>query len=90
MKKTDIWLKKPPFQTRGLFQQLRQWPDLQSCEGAFPDRIRLTERAANCLANLKLLAESQEKTLNEIEMILIHHFTKLLGRKPKMAKYILK
>jgi len=60
----------------------------RDCEGAFPDRIRLTQRATNCLANLKLLAESQEKTLNEIETVLVHHFTELLGRKPKMAKYI--
>ena len=59
------------------------------CEGAFPDKIRLTKRAANCIANLKLIAESQEKTLKEIETVLIHHFTELLGRKPKMAKYIL-
>jgi len=61
----------------------------RDCEGAFPDRIRLTKRAANSLSNLKLLAESQEKTLTEIETVLIHHFTELLGHKPKMAKYIL-
>jgi DNA repair protein RecO (recombination protein O) len=61
----------------------------RDCEGAFPDRIKLTETAANCLANLKLIAESQEKTLIEIETILVHHFTEILGRKPKMAKYIL-
>jgi DNA repair protein RecO (recombination protein O) len=35
------------------------------------------------------IAESQEETLNEIEKILISHFTELLGRPPKMAKYIL-
>jgi len=61
----------------------------RDCETSFPDKIRLTRTAANCLANLKLLAESKEKTLNEIETVLIHHFTELLGRKPKMAKYIL-
>jgi len=61
----------------------------RDCEGAFPDKIRLTERAANCLSNLKLIAESQEKTLIEIETVLAHHFTELLGRKLKMAKYIL-
>ncbi|MBA7619603.1 DNA repair protein RecO [subsurface metagenome] len=61
----------------------------RDCESSFPDKVRLTERAANCLANLKLLAESQEKTLNEIETVLVHHFTELLGRKPKMAKFIL-
>jgi len=61
----------------------------RDCEASFPDKLRLTQTAANCLANLKLLAESQEKTLNEIETVLIHHFTELLGRKPTMAKYIL-
>ncbi|MFB0555201.1 MAG: DNA repair protein RecO [Phycisphaerae bacterium] len=61
----------------------------RDCEGAFPDRIKLTKRAANCLSNLKLIAESKEKTLIEIETVLVHHFTELLGRKPKMAKYIL-
>ncbi len=61
----------------------------RDCEGAFPDRIRLTKTAADCLSNLKLTVESQEKTLTEIEMVLVHHFTELLGRKPKMAKYIL-
>ena len=61
----------------------------RDCEASVPDKVRLTQTAANCLSNLKLLAESQEKTLNEIETVLIHHFTELLGRKPKMAKYIL-
>jgi len=60
------------------------------CEASFPDRIRLTRNAANCLANAKLIAETEEKTLNEIEKILIHHFTELLHKPPKMAKYILK
>jgi len=61
----------------------------RDCEASFPDKVRLTQTAANCLANLKLIAESQEKTLIEIETVLVHHFTELLGRKPKMAKYIL-
>jgi recombinational DNA repair protein (RecF pathway) len=61
----------------------------RDCEATFPDKVRLTQTAANCLSNLKLLAESQEKTLNEIETVLVHHFTELLGRKPKMAKFIL-
>jgi DNA repair protein RecO (recombination protein O) len=61
----------------------------RDCEGSFPDRIRLGKDAAACLTNLKTLAESNEKTLNEVEKILIHHFTHTLGRPPKMAKYIL-
>ncbi len=61
----------------------------RDCEAGFPDRIRLTGNAANCLTNLKLIAESDEKTLNEIEKVLIYHFTELLHRPPKMAKHIL-
>lgn len=59
------------------------------CEASFTDKIRLSPSAANCLSNLKFIAEVEEKTLNEIEGILITHFTELLGSKPKMAKHIL-
>ncbi|MDH4240565.1 MAG: DNA repair protein RecO [Phycisphaerae bacterium] len=61
----------------------------RDCEGNFPDRIKLGTDAAACLTNLKMLAKSNETTLNEVEKILIHHFTNTLGRPPKMAKYIL-
>jgi DNA repair protein RecO (recombination protein O) len=62
----------------------------RDCEGSFPDKVSLSRTAANCLSNLKLLEVSNEKTLKEIEGILIHHFTELLGHKPKMAKHVLK
>ncbi len=62
----------------------------RDCEASFPDKIRLSQAAANCLGNLKLIAEAKEKTLNEIEKILITHFTELLGHRPKMAKHFLK
>ena len=48
-----------------------------------------TRVAAEFLTNLKMIAESKEKTLNEIEKALIYHFTELLYQPPKMAKYIL-
>jgi DNA repair protein RecO (recombination protein O) len=62
----------------------------RDCEASFPDKIGLTKNAANCLANAKLIAEAQERTLNEIEKIMVHHFTELLHKPPKMAKHILK
>ena len=61
----------------------------KDCEASFPDKIRLSQPAANCLGNLKQIAQAKQKILNEIEKILIHHFTELLGHKPKMAKHIL-
>jgi len=60
----------------------------KDCEASFPDRIKLSSSAAACLADLKLIGNANEKTLNEIEKILIYHFTELLGRPPKMAKYV--
>jgi DNA repair protein RecO (recombination protein O) len=62
----------------------------RDCQSNFPDRIRLTGNAVDCLCDLKLIANANEKTLNEIEKILISYFTDILNRPPKMAKYILK
>lgn len=61
----------------------------RDCESSFPDRIRLTAEATACLADPKRIAAAQEKTLSEVEEVLIAHFTELLGHKPKMAKHIL-
>jgi DNA repair protein RecO (recombination protein O) len=61
----------------------------RDCEANFPDKIGVSTSAAKCLADLKLLAEANEKTLNQIEKILISHFTYTLGRRPKLAKHIL-
>jgi len=61
----------------------------KDCEASFADRIKLPPRAANCLNNLKLIAESGQGTLDEVEKVLIYHFTELVGKPPKMAKYIL-
>ena len=62
----------------------------RDCEASFPDKIRLTGNAVNCLCDLKLITGANERTLDEIEKVLIHHFTEILSRPPKMAKYILK
>jgi DNA repair protein RecO (recombination protein O) len=61
----------------------------RDCEANFPDKIKVTTSAANCLADLKLLTEANEKTLSQIERILISHFTETLGHRPKLAKHIL-
>jgi DNA repair protein RecO (recombination protein O) len=60
----------------------------RDCEASFPDKIRLSRNAAGCLTNLKMLAEMNEKTLSEVEKVLVRHFTEILGRPPKMAKHI--
>ena len=61
----------------------------RDCQGAFPDKIRLTTEAAQCLADAKLLGLAGEPALKNVEDILIRYITDMLGRPPKMAKYIL-
>ena len=61
----------------------------RDCEPAFPDKIKLTNDAAACLTSLGQISRASEKTLREIQKALVHHFTQLLCRPPKMAKYIL-
>lgn len=60
----------------------------RDCEMSFPDKIPFSAKAATCLADLKQLAQSRERTLDEIEQVLIRHFTEILGRRPKMAKHM--
>ncbi len=62
----------------------------RDCEASFSDKIKLSPSGASCLINLKQVAQASERTLKEIEKILISHFTGLLGHRPKMAKHILK
>jgi len=61
----------------------------EDCEASFYDKIKLTLKAANFITNLKQLDKADINTLAEIEKILITHFTNLLSKPPKMAKYIL-
>jgi DNA repair protein RecO (recombination protein O) len=61
----------------------------RDCEVSFPDKIKLSRKALQCLANTTLLSNIDEKILNEIEKVLIHHLTQTLGYPPKMSKHIL-
>jgi len=61
----------------------------RNCENAYHDKFKLTKKTAATLTNLKLIANADESTLNEIEKLLTYHFTELTHTPPKMAKYIL-
>ncbi len=62
----------------------------RDCEMSFTDKSRLSKDAVTCLTSLKQIPSSTEKTLVQIEELMIRHFTELLGRPPRMAKHILK
>jgi len=61
----------------------------RDCEMSFPDKVRVDIKAANVLADLRQIAQADEETLDGIERLLIHHFTHILGRSPKLAKHVL-
>jgi len=61
----------------------------RDCEASFSDKMKLSKSAAGCLANIKQIAEAKEVVLDELEKVLVRHFTELLHRPPKMAKHIL-
>ena len=61
----------------------------RDCEGSFPDRVKLSGAAVRCLGSLGLIREAQEKTLEEIEKILVYHFTEILGQPLRTAKYVM-
>ncbi len=61
----------------------------RDCEMSFPDKMRLNMKVAHALADLKQMAQADEEVLDEIEHLLIHHFTHIVGRPLKLAKHIL-
>jgi DNA repair protein RecO (recombination protein O) len=61
----------------------------RDCEASFVDKVKLSPKAASCLNDLKMMRQADEKTLAEIEKTLIYHFTEILHRPPKTAKYVL-
>ncbi|MGA2093258.1 MAG: DNA repair protein RecO [Sedimentisphaerales bacterium] len=60
----------------------------KDCQGAFPDGVPIAKKAVNCLANVDSVSSADQRTVEEIEGILISYFTDTLGRTPKMAKYV--
>jgi DNA repair protein RecO (recombination protein O) len=61
----------------------------RDCEANFPDKIPVTKTAGQTLYNLKNISETNEKTLKEIENILIDYFTNIIGKLPRLAKHVL-
>ncbi|MGE5295330.1 MAG: DNA repair protein RecO [Solirubrobacterales bacterium] len=61
----------------------------RDCEMSFPDKILLSTKAAKYLTDVKQIAYADDRTLDEIERVLIRHLMGILGHRLKMAEYIL-
>jgi len=61
----------------------------RDCEMSYPDKVRLTAASLRGWTDVKAIPQLRDKALEEMEGVLIHHFTETLGRRPKMAGHIL-
>lgn len=61
----------------------------RDCESAFAEKVKLSSNVAGCFACRKLLNAADEPILARVEQALVDHFTYLLHRRPKMARYFL-
>ena len=59
------------------------------CEAAFAEKRKIEATTVNALRNPQRLPKTPHAQLIEIERLLIYHFTELLHKPPKMAKYFL-
>jgi DNA repair protein RecO len=58
-----------------------------NCEMAFPEKRAIDSTLIDILNNPAKLPKTGLKKLKQIEVLLIYHFTELLHKPPKMAKY---
>ncbi len=56
-------------------------------EGAFVDKMLISPQTAWVLGHLSEIGNAKEGVLHEAERVLVYHFTHLLRRPPKMARY---
>jgi hypothetical protein len=54
---------------------------------AFPEKRAIDTALLDILNNPAKLPKTEAKKLKEIEALLIYHFTELLHKPPRMAKY---
>ena len=57
------------------------------CDQAYTDKQTLTMQAASVLSDIRKIEDADPTTLKLIEKVFVYHFTELLHRPPKMAKY---
>jgi DNA repair protein RecO (recombination protein O) len=61
----------------------------RDCEASFTEKIRLTPQAALAVSNPQALETIDEKTLWDIEKMMIHHFAHTLHKMPRTASFFL-
>ena len=57
------------------------------CEASFADKRRVGKSSAEILVDLQNISSASRQVIAEIESVLVMHFTELMHRRPKMAKY---
>lgn len=57
------------------------------CEASFADKRRVGKSSAEILVSLQNISSASRQVIAEIESVLVMHFTELMHKRPKMAKY---
>ena len=60
------------------------------CEVSFADKRRISRVSAEVLSNLQNIPKANKNTIFEIESLLVNHFTEIMHRRPRMAKYFVR
>ena len=60
----------------------------RDCEMSYPDRVQLGAQAVTGLTDLKQILRLEPDRLDEVENLLIRHFTETLGQRPRMANHV--
>ena len=61
-----------------------------ACEQTFPEKRAIDSGLVEILKTPAKLPKTELKKLKKIEALLIYHFTELLGKPPRMAKYFIR
>lgn len=60
------------------------------CQMSFVDKVRLSNQAVDVLANRDSVLGSDMAVVCEVERGLIHHFSQIMNRMPRLGSYFLK
>lgn len=60
-----------------------------ACESAFVEKRAINSKIPDILQHPAKLSKTDAKLLKETEQLMVYHFTELLGKPPKMAKYFM-
>jgi DNA repair protein RecO len=79
----------PPGQAVAFFSHSANGLVCRDCEMSFPDRLPVAPEVMACLAQIGRIPAASAQILLQVETLVIDHFTYLLHKRPRSAKWVL-